>query len=220
MKSLGLLLLILTMNATAQSAPTVAEAQEFMSKAEAQFEELVVKVNRATWVQENFITDDTEAMAAAAIDESTAIITGLVEQSKRFDALSMPPDLTRKFMLLKLALTAPAPRDAALRKEMTTIGVSLDSEYGKGKYCRKNGECLDITAIEKIMAHSRDPEELKEMWAGWHSISPPMRAKYSRFVDLSNGERRHRGQDADDRHRDEQLDQRDRGARFHVGLTL
>jgi peptidyl-dipeptidase A len=187
MKVLALLLLIITMTVYAQSAPpTAAEAQEFMNKAEAQFEELYVKVQRATWVQENFITDDTEAMAADAIDQSTAIITELVEQSKRFDGLTMPPDLARKYMLLKLSLTAPAPKDPALRKEMTAIGVSLDSEYGKGKYCRKNGECLDINAIEKIMRESRDPEELKEVWTGWHSISPPMRPKYSRFVELSN----------------------------------
>jgi peptidyl-dipeptidase A len=187
MKSLCLLLLILTMTAYAQTAPpTVAEAQEFMNKAEAQFAELVVKVNRATWVQENFITNDTEAMAADAIDQSTAVITELVEQSKRFDGLTMPFDLARKFMLLKLALTAPAPKDPVLRKEMTAIGVSLDSDYGKGKYCRKNGECLDINAIEKIMRDSRNPEELKEVWTGWHSISPPMRPRYSRFVDLSN----------------------------------
>src|SRR5258705_4835860 len=138
MKALGLLLLTFTMNAYAQTAPpTVAEAQDFMNKAETQFAELVVKVNRATWVQETYITDDTEAIAADAIDQSTAIITDLVEQAKRFEGLTMPPDLARKFMLLKLSLTAPAPKDPALRKEMTAIGFSLDSEYVKGKYCRR-----------------------------------------------------------------------------------
>ena len=151
MKALGLLLLIITMTAYAQTAPpTVAEAQEFMNKAEVQFDELYVKVQRATWVQENFITADTEAIAADAIDQSTAIITELVEQSKRFDGLTMPPELARKFLLLKLSLTAPAPKDPALRKEMTTIGVALDSDYGRGKYCRKDGKCFDINAIEKI----------------------------------------------------------------------
>jgi len=190
MKALGLLLLFLTMNAinaySQTNPPTVAEAQEFMNKAEAQLSEQYVKVQRATWVQENFITDDTEAMAAAAVDENTAVTTELVEQSKRYEGLKLPEDLARKFMLLKLALVAPGPKDAALRKEMTSIGVALDSEYGKGKYCRKNGECMDITAIEKVMATSRDPEVLKEMWTGWHSISPPMRQRYSRFVELSN----------------------------------
>jgi peptidyl-dipeptidase A len=168
------------------TAPTAAEAQEFMNKAEAQLSDLSVKVQRASWVQENFITDDTQAMAADAIDEVTAVTTQLVEQAKGFDGLALSPELARKFMLLKLSLTAPAPKDATLRREMTEIGVSLDGDYGKGKYCRKNGECLDITAIEKLMSTSRDPEALKEVWAGWHAIAPPMRQRYSRFVDLSN----------------------------------
>jgi peptidyl-dipeptidase A len=175
------------MNMHAQvNAPAVAEAQEFMSKAEAQLADLSVKVNRAAWVQENFITDDTQAIAADAIDQVTAVTTELVEQAKRFDGLALSPDLARKFMLLKLGLTAPAPKDPALRREMTSIGVSLDADYGKGKYCRKNGECLDITAIEKLMSTSRNPAELKEVWAGWHAIAPPMRQRYSRFVELSN----------------------------------
>ena len=190
MKSLGLVFLFLAMNflethAYAQTT-AAAEAQEFMNKAEAQLADLNVKVQRASWVQENFITDDTQAMAADAIDQVTAVTTALVEQAKRFDVLALPPELTRKFMLLKLSLTAPAPKDAALRREMTEIGVSLDGDYGKGKYCRKNGECLDITAIEKLMSSSRDPEELKEVWIGWQAIGPPMRQRYSRFVDLSN----------------------------------
>ena len=187
MKSLGLVFLFLAMNIYAQNtAPSAAEAQQFMDKAEGRLADLSVKVNRASWVQENFITDDTEAMEADAIDEDTAVTTELVEQAKRFDGLKLSPELARKFMLLKLSLTAPAPKDAALRREMTEIGVSLDGDYGKGKYCRKNGECLDITAIEKLMSSSHDPEELKEVWAGWHAIAPPMRKRYARFVDLSN----------------------------------
>jgi peptidyl-dipeptidase A len=187
MKSLALVFLCIAMNVYAQNAaPTAADAQEFMNNAEAQLSDLSVKVQRASWVQENFITDDTQAIAADAIDEVTAVTTQLVEQAKRFDGLALSPDLTRKFMLLKLGLTAPAPKDPALRREMTEIGVSLDADYGKGKYCRKNGECLDITAIEKLMSTSRDPEALQEVWTGWHAIGPPMRQRYSRFVDLSN----------------------------------
>src|SRR5499427_393031 len=186
-KALGLLLLLFAMNAYAQNTPpTLAEAQDFMNKAEARLSDLYVKVQRATWLQENFITDDTEAIAVEALDETTAVTTELVEQAKRFQGLKMPEDLARKFLLLRLSLVAPAPKDPALRKEMTTINVALDSEYGKGKYCRKNGECLDINAIEKIMATSRNPEELKEVWTGWHTISPPMRQRYARFAELSN----------------------------------
>jgi len=176
----------LLLQAQISSKPTVAEAEAFMNKAEAQLEDLSIKLNRASWVEENFITDDTQALAADANDQFTAVIEDLVEQAKRFDGLPMPSALQRKFLLLKLNLTAPAPHDPALRKEMTQIASSLDGDYGKGKYCRKPDDCLDITAIEKLMTDSHDPNELKDGWIGWHKVGAPMRQRYTRFVELSN----------------------------------
>lgn len=183
---LPLVLLALLTQSQAQSKPTVADAEQFMNQAEVRLNDLTVKTARASWVQENFITQDTEAIAADSQDEITAVTTELVEQAKRFEGLNMPPALARKFLLLKLSLTAPAPHDPTLRKEMTTIGTSLDADYGRGKYCRKADDCLDITAIEKLMGESRDPNELKDLWIGWHKVGAPMRPRYSRFVDLSN----------------------------------
>src|SRR5260370_19320166 len=43
---------------SAKHAPTVAEAEAFMKKAEDQLEDISVRASRAGWVQENFITDD------------------------------------------------------------------------------------------------------------------------------------------------------------------
>jgi len=174
------------LQAQSGSAPTVSQAEEFMKQAEARLAELNVKVNHATWVQQNFITEDTEAISADAQEQMIAATTELVEQAKRFDGLKLPDDLARRFKLLRLSLTAPAPKDPALRREMTQISTSMDGDYGRGKYCRKPDECLDITAIERIMASSRDPKELADLWAGWHNVGAPMRERYSRFVDLSN----------------------------------
>ncbi len=176
----------MSIQAQTSHAPTVADAEAFMKKAEARLAELSVKVNQANWVHANFITDDTEALAAAVNEENTAVTTELVEQAKRFDGLKMPAELARKFLLLKLSLTAPGPHDPALRKEMTEIAASLESDYGKGKYCSAAGKCLDITAIETIMGESRDPNQLKELWTGWHAVGAPMRKRYARFVELSN----------------------------------
>ena len=36
------------------------------------------------------------------------------------------------------------------------------------------------------MATSRDEKALRAAWEGWHTISPPMRKDYERFVELSN----------------------------------
>ena len=59
--------------------------------------DIEVKAARASWVQENFITDDTEALSADGQDQLTAATTELIEQAKRFDGLQLPPELARKF---------------------------------------------------------------------------------------------------------------------------
>jgi peptidyl-dipeptidase A len=190
------------LNATPQSKaathpPTVAEAEAFMKNAEAQLDDWGVRANRAGWVQENFITDDTETMSAQAQEKLTAVVTQLALDARRFDHLKMPPELARKFKLLKLSLVAPAPNNDAERKELTEIAAWLDGTYGKGKYCKPQPDgkqkCYSLNDLERIMATSTNPDELLDAWVGWHKISVPMRPKYARFVELSNNGARELG---------------------------
>src|SRR4051812_18635904 len=174
----------------AKGAATVAEAQAFIKKAEAQLFDLGIRASRAQWVQENFITDDTEALSAQANEKLTAATTQLALDARRFDGLKMPPDLARKFLLLKLSLTAPAPNNDAERKELTELASKLDGMYGKGKYCKPGPDgkekCFSLNDLSRIMATSTNPDELLDAWVGWHKISIPMKDKYARFVKLSN----------------------------------
>nr|WP_317890980.1 M2 family metallopeptidase [Granulicella arctica] len=176
-------------NSPAQSGPpTVAEAQAFMDKAEADMLTVGNEAQRAAWVQETYITDDTEAIAAKAGERALNRTNELVVASRRFDKLQLPPDLARKFMLLRLN---GAPTDPKLVAELTQTAAALDGMYGKGKYCRpavagQAPVCMGIEELDVLMAKSRDPRELLEFWQGWHTISPPMREKYARLVELSN----------------------------------
>ena len=175
-------------NAPASAPPTLAEAEKFMADAEARLSELGLRAQRAGWVQSTYITDDTELLAAAANKDYIAAVTELAEKARRFDPLQKPEALARKFALLKLALTLPAPADPAERDELTKIAASMEGDYGKGKWCPEGeqGKCLTLSDMEPVLASSRDPEELKRIWVGWHTISPPFRQKYQRFVELSN----------------------------------
>jgi peptidyl-dipeptidase A len=174
----------------AGAAPTVDEAQAFMKKAEEQLEDLTVRASRAGWVQENFITDDTETMSAQANEKLTAVVTQLALDARRFDGMKLPPELARKFLLLKLSLTAPAPNNDAERKELTELASKLDGMYGKGKYCKPQADgkekCLSLNDLSRLLATSTNPDELLDAWVGWHKISVPMKGKYARFVELSN----------------------------------
>ena len=175
-------------NAPASSAPTVAEAEKFMADAEGRLNDLGLRAQRASWVQSNFITDDTEVLSADTNKDYIAAVTELAEAARRFDQLQKPEALARKFALLKLALVLPAPADPNERDELTKIAASMEGAYGKGKWCPdgEQGKCLTLDDMEPIMSNSRDPEELKRIWLGWHTVSPPYRQKYARFVELSN----------------------------------
>jgi peptidyl-dipeptidase A len=170
--------------------PTVDEARAFVARAEETLNTLGVRASRADWVQSTYITSDTQAIASETREAQLRAATQFAKEAARFRDLQLPPDLGRKLMLLRLQLTMPAPADPGELAELTQIATSLEADYGKGTYCRqgKDGtqECLDITAIERIMAESRDPRELADLWAGWRRIGPPMRARYTRFVDLTN----------------------------------
>ena len=174
---------------SAKGPATVAEAEAFMKNAEAQLADLTVRASRASWVQENFITDDTETMSAQANEKLTAVVTQLALDARRFEHLKLSPELARKFLLLKLSLTAPAPNNDAERKELTELASKLDGMYGKGKYCKQvegKEKCLSLNDLSRIMATSTNPDELLDAWVGWHKISIPMKDKYARFVQLSN----------------------------------
>src|SRR6266436_3170221 len=171
-----------------KASATAPEAQKFIEDAEQRLFDLGVKASRAGWVQENFITDDTEQIAAEAGEAANTAATKYAKEAHRFDGLQLSPELARKRLLLELAAGFPAPDDPKAQKELAQILASLDGEYGKGKWC-PDGEkekCLDVTAVEKLMAESRDPEELKRAWTGWHAIGAPMRQRYVRMVELGN----------------------------------
>ena len=167
---------------------TAAEADKFIADAEKRLFDLNIKYSRADWVKSTFITDDTEALSADANKQVITATTELAEQSRRFDGLDLSPDMARKMKLLKLALRFTRAKNPAERDEITKLAASLEGDYGKGKYCPDGdkGKCLGIDELGAIMGNSRDPEELKRVWLGWHQISTPYRKNYERFVELSN----------------------------------
>jgi len=174
--------------AEAQKPPTVAEAQAFMDESERTLLDLSTLAGHADWIKSNFITEDTELVAARENQRLIATTVDLTKRATRFDKLQLPPDLARKFTLLKVALTLATPADPKEAEELTRIVASMEGTYGRGKYCPggDQSKCLDLEDITRIMATSRDANQLLDVWRGWHGIAPPMRQEFARYVELGN----------------------------------
>ena len=171
----------------AETGPTIDEAQAFIDEAEARLFDLWKTAGRAAWVQNNFITEDTNAIAAAANTELMAATTELATQAAGFNALDLPPVVERKLVLLKTSLSAVAPSEPALQQELAEIMTEMESIYGQGEYCQEGKEeCLPLPTMERMFAEVRDTDELLDIWQGWRGVSPQIKPLYERFVELSN----------------------------------
>ncbi|MDP5190322.1 M2 family metallopeptidase, partial [Rheinheimera baltica] len=169
-----------------QKQLTQADAEAFLADTEKKLEQLYLESNRAEWIYANFITEDTASLAADVNEKLTVEMVNLATAAAKFDQVALSEDSRRKLDKLKLALTLPAPQDAAKTAEMAKLVAELGGLYGKGKYCKADGSCLSLGDMSAIMASSRDYNEQLEMWQGWREISKPMRPLYQRLIALTN----------------------------------
>jgi peptidyl-dipeptidase A len=158
-----------TQRASSSTAATPADAKTFLDATNATLLKLGIDAGRAAWVQQTFITDDTEVIAAQANQLANEAGVRFAKDATKYD-LAPPAD----------------PKES---DELSKIMARLESTYGKGKWCTdpaKADTCKNIDDVTRILAAGGDAKTLRAAWEGWHTISPPMRKDYQRFVELSN----------------------------------
>ena len=187
-------------------AATPEEAKKFLDQVDRDLRRLWVARDHAGWANQNFITDDTEALAAAGEEATAAYISETVAKAKRFDGVKLDPVLQRQLQLLKLTQVVPAPANADERGELAKLQSEMTATYGKGEYCPPAGSsllkghaaggknepagakkhCLKLDDLSRIMKSSHNETELLEAWKGWHAIAPVMKDSYARYAELGN----------------------------------
>ncbi|UVO52256.1 M2 family metallopeptidase [Sphingomonas sp. SUN019] len=171
----------------APAKPTAAQADAFITEAEATMARESVDGARTAWVNATYITDDTDALAATSGAKLTEMaVKYAVEAAKYATAPGLSPDTKRKLDILRAGIVLPAPTRAGAASELATVSTKLQSAYGKGKGTL-NGQPISGSDIEAAMGAERDPNKTKEMWVSWHDqVGAPMRADYAKMTAISN----------------------------------
>jgi peptidyl-dipeptidase A len=189
--------MVMSVPALAQAAPAgapakpvmdeVAAAKQFVAQAEKELSEFSVTSARAQWVNNTYITEDTDALAAYFGTIGTEMSVKLANEAAKYnDVKGLDYDTRRKLDFLKGGLVLPAPTTPGAAAELNEISTRLNSTYGKGRGTL-NGEVKTGNDLEALMGTSRDPEDLKEMWTSWHTnVGTPMRQDYARLVEIAN----------------------------------
>ena len=191
---LAVLVLLAALGACRTAEPTAGapstDLKAFLDDADATLLRLSNEANQAGWTQETYITPDTEAIAARASESLMNAITGFAKRAATFNAQNATPVQQRQLTVLKNSITMASPSDSNESAELAKLVASMNAAYGRGKYCPA-GEgsaetCLDVEEITELLAKDRNLARLRDVWEGWHTISPPFKKDYVRFVELSN----------------------------------
>jgi peptidyl-dipeptidase A len=162
-------------------------ADEFVARLNHELAELSVEINAAGWTQATYITVDTQFLNAKAYERYLAAFSRLVAESKQFEGQPMTPASKRTLDLLKLGVPAPAPDDPQKRAELAGLLAGMEARYGSAKYCPQGPDsCKDETQLKAVLESSRNYDELLDAWKGWHEAARPLRADYTRYVELAN----------------------------------
>ncbi|WP_154224113.1 M2 family metallopeptidase [Marinicella rhabdoformis] len=164
---------------------TVADAEQFIQQVENTLLKDAEYAARIAWVQANFITEDTIWLGAKSTEKMIGLAVKFANEAKKFDNLELSDDMRRKLGIIKLGTPLAAPDDAEKNAEIAEIMANLDAMYGAGKYCEA-GKCQSLGELSKTIAESKDADELLKAWEGWRTVSPAMREKYQRMVELAN----------------------------------
>lgn len=174
--------------AAAPAAPTAADADAFIAAAEKDLFDYSVEASQVNWVNYNFITEDTDAMAARinAVGTEKSVKYAL-EAAKYVNVPGLSADTKRKLDILRNGIVLPAPTTEGAATELNRIATDLSSQYGKGKGTL-DGKPISGSDIEAEMGNlEHTPAQFAEMWTSWHdNVGAPMKDDYAKMVGIAN----------------------------------
>lgn len=168
-----------------QKQLTADDAKAFIVKAEKMLAEKYEYAAKVAWVAQTFITEDTQYLEAKSSEELKLLGIELANGAAKFNDLELDYDTKRKLDMLRLGLTLPAPANKPeLAAELAQIESKLSAIYGSGE--TPHGDKYDLIKLSRTLASSDDPDALLKAWTDWRKVSPAMKDKYVRLVEIAN----------------------------------
>ena len=178
-----------TATSAAPAAPKGETADQFIARVNKELRAMYPELTAAQWLSSTYINDDSQLLSAKSNERYLTQLNSWIAQSRKFEGQQMTPQTARAIHLMKLSTSMPAPSDPAKLAELTQIATRMEGMYGAGSYCSGEGDakvCRQLGELEDVLRSSRDYDKQLQAWAGWHTISKPMRPDYQRFVELVN----------------------------------
>ncbi|XP_063977804.1 angiotensin-converting enzyme-like [Diachasmimorpha longicaudata] len=169
----------------------LGEALQFLREYDREASSVCTRTMMTQW---NFATNITDYNRRKMLEEQTLKLK--FERSSWKKAVSfawsrIPDPLARR----QLKMIAVKGRNSLTEDKFNEIHhliVEMKESYTRARLCpyKKMGTACDLDMdhdVSRIMAKSRDYEELLHYWRAWQeAVGPPLKNKYMRYVQLAN----------------------------------
>uniref|UniRef100_A0A672PYM2 Angiotensin-converting enzyme n=1 Tax=Sinocyclocheilus grahami TaxID=75366 RepID=A0A672PYM2_SINGR len=162
-------------------------AKQFLEQYNSTAEEVWNAYTEASWT---YNTDITEANKEIMLQKNLEManhtkIYGL--EARKFDTSDFQDESVKR-ILTKLSDLERAALSEDDLIEYNNLLASMETLYSVATVCKDQSTCLPLDPdLNKIMAESRDYDELLFAWLGWRNASGrELRSSYKRYVELAN----------------------------------
>ncbi|KAL0984278.1 hypothetical protein UPYG_G00139350 [Umbra pygmaea] len=163
------------------------QAKAFLKEYNSTAEVVWNEYTEASWAYNTDLNEDNkQKMLQKNLDMSNHTLTyGKV--ARTYDTTDFQ-DVSVKRILKKLSDIERAGLPDNELKEYNNLLANMETKYSVAEVCTANGTCLQLDPdLQKIMAESRDYNELLFAWQGWRNVSGrQLRQDYKRYVQLAN----------------------------------
>ena len=114
---------------------TEQDAKDFLAEVQETAEIEGPVISSAYWISSNFITYDSQIVAADFSKRYTLMGLEQAREAAKFDELDLPPEDRRALNIIKNGFVMPPPLDEDLAGELSSISTDLEAMYGSGTHC-------------------------------------------------------------------------------------
>jgi len=145
--------------------PTENDAKAFIAQVEHDLAREDEYASRAAWVQNTYITVDTNWLNSRASAEFNAMAVKFAKEASRFDTVKTDPVTRRKLDLLKRMVGLPTPSRAGAAAELAraTTTLATDSSTPERTY---KGNARTPAGMEQRFRTLRAPAATRTLRAG------------------------------------------------------
>ncbi len=178
------LLLLAAAGATPAPGPLETPAA-FIVRAEQELTLADAANQRAQWVNQTNLNEDTNWLAARASERFTAVQMNLARTAATYRSRDIDPIIARKLALLAVAVRSPAPPSSDQAGQWADLRTRLVARYNQQRVVDGERMLGSYGEVRHAMETTRDPEALLHLWHEWHAVGHDLEDDYARYVALS-----------------------------------